>query len=76
MSVPEDIQNLKQILKPFLKFKVGDQVYLKTDKKRTYPMLVMGYELEDYNCDDYIVSWFNSQGKMENDSLPEECLTR
>jgi len=74
MSVPEDMELEKEIYKPFLKFKIGDQVFLKSDEKKTYPMIIVGYDLQEYNCDDYLVSWFNSQGKIENDSFPEEAL--
>ena len=75
MTVSKDREAEKACFKPWLKYKVSDQVFLKTDKKRTYPMLIVGYEFTDYNCNDYYVIWFNSQGKKEADTFPEECLT-
>ncbi len=74
MSLSDDNKALKEIYKPFLKYEIGDQVFLKTDKKGAYPMIIIDFEIDDYTSDDYHVTWFNCQGKLETSSFPEECL--
>ena len=75
MSVPEDTEILKNIEKPFLKYKIGQQVFLKTDIEKKYPMLIVGFEIGDWDCNDYFVTWMNNKGSIECDGFPEECLT-
>lgn len=74
MSVPETIQQEKKCCKPFLKLKIGDEVFLKSDIERKYLMMITDYQLDDDGCNDYYCTWLNSQGKRESASFPEECL--
>ena len=74
MSLSEDLQILKKLQKPDLKYQLGDLVYLKSDLKKQYAMTITNFELEDNNCSDYVVEWLNSQGTIQNDCFPEECL--
>ncbi len=74
MSLPEIIELEKKTYKPFLKFQIGDVVFIKSDIDKKYPMLIKDYDLDDNNCSDYFVTWMNSQGKAEHESYPEECL--
>ena len=74
MSLPEDLQALKKIQKPGLKYQLGDLVYLKSDLEENYAMTITNFQLEDYNCTDYQTEWLNSQGTKQRDNFPEECL--
>lgn len=74
MSLPEDLQILKELQKPDLKYQLGDLIYLKSDLKKQYAMTITNFQIEDYNCTDYQVEWLNSQGTMQHDNFPEECL--
>ncbi|MBW6536614.1 MAG: hypothetical protein K0B11_16510 [Mariniphaga sp.] len=74
MSTPADIEIIKNLEKPFLKYKIGQTVFLKTDTEHMYPMMIVNYELDDYNCNDYEVRWLNGQSKPEYESFPQECL--
>lgn len=75
MSIPENIELEKMTFKPFLKYKIGQVVFLKSDQDKSHPMTIKDYDLDDDNCTDYYVTWLNSQGKAEHESYPEECLT-
>ncbi len=75
MSIPAETEILKNLNKPFLKYKIGEIVYLTIDLEFKNPMLIIDYELEDINCNDYYCRWLNSQGKPETEAYPEEVLT-
>lgn len=74
MSIPENIELEKMTFKPFLKYKIGDVVYLLSDVEKKTSMVIKDYDLDDDNCTDYYVTWLNSQGKPEIECYPEECL--
>lgn len=76
MSLPESIKDEKNCFKPNLKYNLGDQVFLKSDKKRKYPMLIINFDTDENYCSDYFVKWMNSQGAIEQSNFPEECLTQ
>lgn len=59
------------------KYKLGEVVFLKTDLKRKYPMLIVNFKTEnEYTCNDYFCTWLNSQGTKEQEGFPQECLTQ
>ena len=66
---------LKNIEKPNLKYSLGDLVFLKSDTGRKYQMLIVDFELDDCNCNDYVCKWVNNIGTTERDAFPEETLT-
>lgn len=72
--LPTSIKDEKECFKPNLKYKLGDQVYLKSDKKRKYPMLITNFNTDEDSCSDYYVKWMNSQGGIEQESFPEEAF--
>lgn len=74
MSIPQNIEIEKNLSKPYLNYRIGDAVFLKSDEGKKYPMQIVGYDLDDFNCSDYLCTWLNSQGKVEKESFPEECL--
>ncbi len=80
MTIPNFKEILKQEFKPFLKYKIGDQVFLISDIDKKYPMLITDYILpEDEDdmletCDDYKCMWLNNKGDEQEGCFPEECL--
>lgn len=76
MSVPDHISDLKAVYKPFLKYSIGDTLFLVTDQEKKTPMLVTAFELDDVNCNDYFVTWMNAKGEIESEGFPEECLIK
>ena len=76
MSISEYLQLEKETFKPDLKYNIGDTVYLKTDTDRKWLMTITGFDTEEDLCSDYLVKWMNSQGKIEQDAFPEECLIK
>lgn len=74
MSIPEQQKEIKILANHEFAYNIGDTVYLKTDKKFKYPMLIVAFLLDEYNCNDYRCKWFNSQGSTEEEGWPEECL--
>ena len=50
--------------KPNLRFKLGDCVYLKADKKKNTLMTVTAYAGPEHEFD-YVLKWLNSQKTME-----------
>jgi len=76
MSLSAEQQALKQMQKPDLKYNLGDTVFLKSDLKKRYPMQIINFKLDDYNCSDYYTTWLNSQGTQEHGAFPEECLIK
>ncbi len=61
-------------IKPYLRFTIGDIVFLKSDFRRKTPLLVTAFLLDD-DLFDYALRWMNSQKKMEFDTLPDKILT-
>ena len=75
MSIAELKRLEKKAVKPFLILDIGTTVFLKSDTKKEYPMLITDFDLDDGCCNDYRVKWFDSNGIIQRDSFPEECLT-
>lgn len=65
----------REVLKPWLKFRVGDIVYIKTDFSRQTPMVIKAYALND-DVFDYHCIWFNSQKSREDCAFPEKALIK
>lgn len=62
-----------RLFKPKLRFKIGDCVYLKADKKQNTLMTVTAYaDAEDSS--DYVLKWLNSQKTMECVWMPDSAL--
>lgn len=62
-------------LKPYLRFVIGDVVYLKSDAFRKTPMTVMRFiTYDDY--EDYKVSWTTSQSTVDSEYFADETLTK
>ena len=62
-------------IKPYLRFIIGDVVYLKSDMKRKTPMTVTRYVLfEDES--DYNLRWTTSQSTIDSDIFADEALTK
>ena len=59
-------QELILKMKPFLRFKSGDVVILKSDKERTNPMVIRK-RLDLSFDEDYTVNYFDSKGKLMAD---------
>ena len=76
MSLPETIELEKNTFKPHLKYNLGDQVFLKTDKKKEWPMLIVDFDTDEDMCSDYYCRWMNTKGETEQDSFPGECLIK
>lgn len=76
MSIPDHIAELKAVEKPFLKYNIGDIVFLVTDQQKSTPMLIVDFELDDVNCNDYYCKWLNAKGETEAEAFPEECLLK
>ncbi|MCF6356598.1 MAG: hypothetical protein L3J54_02225 [Draconibacterium sp.] len=74
MSLPENILLLKNLTKPQLKYQIGTTVFLNTDIKKRFLMIITDYVLDEDTCADYKVEWLNSQGVLECSMFPEECL--
>ena len=62
------------VLKPHLRYKIGDVVYLQGDISKKCPMTITSYLIHD-DYADYGVRWPNSQNTMETDCLPDVALT-
>ena len=75
MSLSEYTKLEKQTFKPFLKYDIGQVVYLNSDIGRKTPLLIVNFELDEDECNDYVCQWMNVLGKSEADTFPEECLT-
>jgi len=63
----------KQAFKPWLKFSIGDTVYLKSDIKKTTPLTVFAYIFDDGI--DYKVVWINRKGIAESMRINEYVIT-
>jgi uncharacterized protein YodC (DUF2158 family) len=72
--LPQSIKDEKTCYKPHLKYNLGDQVFLKSDKKRKFPMLITDFDVDEDYTSDYYCKWMNSQGSIEQECFPEECL--
>ncbi|MEI6141861.1 MAG: hypothetical protein WCP85_21495 [Mariniphaga sp.] len=60
--------------KKYLRFDVGDVVYLKSDLKRKCPMVVSTIAIfDDYH--DYYCDWTTSQLNVESRSFKDKALT-
>lgn len=64
----------KETFKPFLKYNIGDVVYLTSDLEKKTPLLIVGFDTDEDYCSDYCCNWMNAQGKLEGSAFPEECL--
>ena len=51
--LPERTKYELKSSKPTLKYKLGDRVYLKTDEKKRWPMLVVNFDTDEDSCTDY-----------------------
>ncbi len=74
MSLPESIKDELQAFKPFLKYQLGDVVFLVTDEKKEWPMMICGFDTNEDYPTDYFCTWLNAKGEKETESYPEECL--
>lgn len=75
MSLSEIQQLEKGACGHEFKYQLGDILFLRSDFKGKYPMIVTDFDYDDESCIDYHVTWFNSQGKQEIGYFPEEALT-
>ncbi|MCT4586656.1 MAG: hypothetical protein N4A71_02425 [Carboxylicivirga sp.] len=64
-----------RLMKPNLRFKVGDLVCLKSDTKKNTPMNIVAY-LDSNDLDDYICVWLNSQKVQERQMYPDSVLEK
>lgn len=74
MSLSEITKAQKELAEHDFAFNLGDVVFLKTDEDHKFPMMIIGFDTEDYNCNDYDLKWINAMGSIETGSFPEECL--
>lgn len=74
MSTPELTKILKENAEHDFAYDLGEVVFLKTDQKFEFPMLITDFITDGRNCCDYEVSWLNLKGTEETGSFPEECL--
>jgi hypothetical protein len=56
-------QELIQRTKPYMRFKIGDTVFLKSDKEKQYPMTVKK-RLNISFDEDYVINTFNQKGEL------------
>lgn len=61
------------VLKPYLRFNVGDLVCLTSDIEKKTPMNIVGVL---YGDDDYICVWLNSQKTPERKCFPDGVLVK
>ena len=67
------IKGKDEVCKPWLKYDVGDVVFLKSDKKRQIPMTIFCFlDKDDF---DYRTVWLNSRKTLEGAQFPEDVLT-
>ena len=59
--------------KSFLRFDYGDVVYLKSDKKKKWPMVISVIIWDDHNLD-YLATWISSQGTKEQADFFDKML--
>lgn len=76
MSLTKEQSLEKETFKPHLKLTIGDQVFLRSDLDQKWLMTIVGFDTDEDNYSDYYCNWHNSQGKMEQDCFPEECLIK
>jgi hypothetical protein len=70
----EDTDELQiKALKPRLRFRIGDTVFLKGDTRQKCPLTVTSYIFYEAERD-YVVQWANNQNGMEKDFLPDKAL--
>ena len=62
-----------RLFKPKLRFRIGDCVYLKADKKRNTLMTVTAYAGEE-EISDYFLKWLNSQKTIECVQMSDAAL--
>jgi hypothetical protein len=61
--------------KPYLRFRPGDLVYLKSDLKKTNPMVIV--ELLDISFDeDYSAQWFDRNNTMQGNIFCDYTLMK
>lgn len=61
--------------KPYLRFDIGDVVYLNSDLERKNPMTIIGL-LDITFPEDYSVAWMPANGEeLQKDILPDVILT-
>lgn len=76
MSLPENIYDELMAFKPQLKHKIGDVVWLVTDKELKWPMMITDFDTDEDCTSDYYCKWMNAKGEMESDAFPEEILIK
>lgn len=62
-------------IKPYIRFIIGDVVYLKSDIKRKTPMTITRYVLFEDETD-YNLRWTTSQSTIDSDTFADETLTK
>lgn len=65
--------NEAKALKPYLRFDIGDVVFLKSDLEKACPMVIVGVIAMDDDVD-YAVTWTNSQRTQERAMFPDKAL--
>lgn len=76
MSISEELRLKMTVSEHEFKHDLGTTVFLKSDDSNKYPMLIVGYITDDYNCNDYSVTWLNKQGIKQTGEFPAECLIK
>ncbi len=75
MTEYQEEQELIKRTKPYLRFSVGDTVFLKSDKEQKNPMTVKSLLDITYEEEDYVLAFWNTKGDLEKDLLPDSILT-
>ena len=70
----QEEQNLARKLKPFLRFKVGDLVSLKSNRDVTMVVRSLVSPIPAYDPEDYVCEWLNSRLEVERDLFFDQTL--
>ncbi len=62
-------------IKPYMRFIIGDVVYLKSDMKRKTPMTITRYVLFEDETD-YTLQFTTSQSTIDSGNFADETLTK
>lgn len=72
-EIDENSLEYAKCFKKYLRFDLGEIVFIKSDKKKKVPMTVTKILMLDEE-EDYVVSWLSSQKTIERDFLSDKTL--
>lgn len=74
-QVEQENLEFARFFKKYLRFEIGDIVFLKSDSKRKCPMSVSGFFIHDADHD-YVCSWATSQKDIKRAFFKDKELTQ